>query len=120
MTKSIAIIDDDDAVRDSLSSLLVSSGYLASTYANALEFLNANQKKSPDVIILDHQMDGMTGVDLAEHLTHKKSTIAILMISGNLTETARVRAEAAGVRAILDKPFTDEKLLNAVEKLFEK
>ncbi len=119
MTRSIAIIDDDDAVRDSLSSLFTSLGYTAHAYASASAFLKRDGNTPPDVIILDHQMSGMTGVDLAEHLAREQSDIAILMISGNLTETARKRAERAGVKSILDKPFADETLLAAVEALFE-
>ncbi len=119
MPKSIAIVDDDEAVRDSLSALLTSSGYLVSMFATSAAFLESTAQASPDGVILDHQMSGMTGVELAERLAGEQSGIAIVMISGNMPKAARKRAKDAGVIAILEKPFSDEALISAIEELFE-
>lgn len=69
----------------------------------------------PDGVILDHQMRGMTGVELAECMTEKELQTTIVMISGNLTDAIRNRAKDAGIAAILEKPFSDDALISTIE-----
>ncbi|MEQ9642094.1 MAG: response regulator [Alphaproteobacteria bacterium] len=118
MPKTIAIVDDDEAVRDSLAALLTSAGYEVDTYGTSSAFLRAVQRNRPDGVILDHQMIGTTGVEAAEQLGRGKSQMAIVMISGNLTDAVQRRAKYAGVAAILEKPFSDETLIEILEGLF--
>jgi two-component system response regulator FixJ len=115
MPRTIAIIDDDEAVRDSLAALLSSAGYEVSTFGNSAEFLAVAPTTEPDGVILDHQMRGLTGVELAERLGRGSLRNKIVMISGNVTDTIRSRARRAGVAAILDKPFSDDALLATIE-----
>ena len=115
MPKTIAIVDDDEAVRDSLAALLGSAGYLVTTFATGAAFLEAMQQTMPDGVILDHHMPGPTGVEVAERLARQRRQIAIVMISGNLSDAVRKRAEAAGVTAVLEKPFSDDALIAAIE-----
>ena len=119
MSKTIAIVDDDEAVRDSLSALLTSAGYSVSAFASGAAFLEATRQAPPDGVILDHHMRGMTGVELAEHLAREGSPMGIVLISGNLSDAIRRRAEDAGVIAILDKPFSDDALIAAIEAMLE-
>ena len=115
MSITIAVIDDDEAVRDSLAALLESVGYLVNTYATSSAFLKVAQVTKPDGVILDHQMRGMTGVELAECMTEKELQTTIVMISGNLTDAIRNRAKDAGIAAILEKPFSDDALISTIE-----
>ena len=119
MSKTIAIVDDDEAVRDSLSALLTSAGYSVSTFATGAAFLEARRQAPPDGVILDHHMRGMTGVELAEHLARERSRIGIVMISGNLSDAIRRRATDAGVTAVLEKPFSDGALIAAIEAMLD-
>ncbi len=115
MPRTIAIVDDDEAVRDSLAALLGSAGYEVSTFGSSAEFLAVVQTTLPDGILLDHQMRGITGVELAERLGGELLRSKIVMISGNVTDAIRGRAARAGVAAILDKPFSDDALLATIE-----
>ncbi|MGD2132013.1 MAG: response regulator [Maricaulaceae bacterium] len=119
MPKTIAIVDDDEAVRDSLSALLASAGYAFRAFASGAAFVEATGKSRPDGVILDHRMSGMTGVELAERLKSERPGTVIVMISGNLTSAERARAESAGVAAILEKPFSDDALIAAIETALE-
>ena len=102
---------------DSLAALLTSLGYQVATYSSCLEFLSASPKTMPDGIVLDHQMDGMTGVELLEHLAAKGDQPPIIMISGNLSDAVRERAQRAGVAKILDKPFSESDLIASLKKV---
>jgi two-component system response regulator FixJ len=116
MPKTIAIVDDDEAVRESLAALLSAAGYVVSMYESGAAFLASVRETGPDGLILDHQMPGITGVELAEHLARGRLRTKIVMVSGNLTDAIRSRARRAGVAAILEKPFSDEALLAALEE----
>lgn len=120
MPKTIAIVDDDDAVRDSVAALITSMGYLVSTYGSSAEFLEDVQRTKPDFIILDHQMRGMTGVELAERLAYERYHNTVVLISGNLSEALRSRAQRAGVAAILEKPFPDDALIAVIREFLGK
>ncbi|MEQ9811506.1 MAG: response regulator [Azospirillaceae bacterium] len=117
MPKAIAVVDDDDAVRDSLAAFLTSAGYLVRTFATSDEFLESTRRTKFDCVILDHHMGGMTGVELAEGMARERHHTAIVMISGNLSDAVRSRAKEAGVEAILEKPFSDDELVSAIESL---
>ncbi|MEQ8744180.1 response regulator [Parasphingorhabdus sp.] len=117
MNFSVALIDDDEAVRESLRELLLAAGYQISPFSSCAEFLNHLGGQFPDALLLDHEMPGMTGVELAEWLSLVKLQIPILMITANMAEQMRVRATRAGVRTILDKPFSDHQLLTALEEV---
>lgn len=115
MPRTIIIVDDDEAVRESLAALLRSAGYRAGTCATGPEFLAVAQMARPDGVILDHHMGGMSGVELAERLAREMPRTKIVMISGNLTDAMRLRAERAGVLAVLEKPFPDDALVATIE-----
>lgn len=119
MRKTIAIVDDDEAVRDSLAASLTSAGFLVSAFATSAKFLENVRKTEFDCIILDHHMGDMTGVELAEHMVRGRGHTAIVMISGNLSDAVRSRAKGADVAAILEKPFSDDELMTAIESLLE-
>ena len=119
MTYKIALVDDDEAVRDSLEELLAAAGYLVTTFSTCSDFLRHLEEESPDALVLDHQMPGMTGVELAEHLKTAQRQPPIVMVSGNMSVQIRVRAMKTGVRQILHKPFSESELLDALDAIMQ-
>jgi FixJ family two-component response regulator len=110
----VAIIDDDDSVRESLSSLLRSAGFRAAVFASAEAFLNSDHPSDPDCLLVDLRMPGMSGLELQRHMIKANTKIPIVFITAHGDEEARSRALRDGAVDFLRKPFTEEALLNAV------
>ncbi|MEZ2410626.1 response regulator transcription factor [Bosea sp. RCC_152_1] len=100
----IAIVDDDDGVRTSLTSLVRSLGYDTRSYGSAPEFLNDQEIGDPDCMISDIQMPQMTGDQLQAELLAAGRVFPIIFITAFPTEATRSRVMAAGACAYLDKP----------------
>ena len=110
---TIAVVDDDDAVRDSLRFLLEVIGHQAATFASAAEFLKAEMQWL-GCLILDHHMPGMTGLELVERLRSDGASIPILLITGSPSPSIVARAAELGIDRVLEKPATEEDLLDFV------
>lgn len=104
----IAIVDDDDGVRSSLSSLIRSLGYEARGYASAQEFLGDPERCDPDCMITDIQMPEMTGDQLQAALIAAGRRFPMIFMTAFPTAAARDRVTAAGACAFLDKPAEPE------------
>ena len=111
----IVVVDDDHAVLHSLCFALRSEGFDVITYDNGLAFLDADEPAPPACAILDHDMEGMTGIDIACALRKRGSTLPLIMVSGAVTPSLRSRALAAGFDAVLEKPLFGDELGDAVE-----
>jgi FixJ family two-component response regulator len=111
----IAIVDDDDALRNSLDDLIRSIGYRALSFRSAEAFLNSNQARDGACLILDVRMPGMSGLDLQHQIVGAKWQIPIIFITSHADDAARTRALEAGALAFLYKPFHEEELLNAID-----
>lgn len=114
MGAKIVIIDDDDAVRDSMHVLLDSYGYDVRQYASAEEFLQQATGKA-GCLLVDHHMPGMTGLDLLEHLRAKGDQTPALIVTGRRDSLIISRANFLGVK-VLQKPVTDEDLVHQIEE----
>jgi FixJ family two-component response regulator len=101
---TIAIVDDDDGVRTSLTSFVRSLGYDVRSYGSAPEFLNDQDIGDPDCMISDIQMPQMTGDQLQAELTAAGRVFPIIFVTAFPTEATRSRVMAAGACAYLDKP----------------
>jgi two-component system, LuxR family, response regulator FixJ len=110
--RTVAVVDDDQAVRDSLRFLLEVIGYTVEIFASAAEFLLANVRNFA-CLILDHHMPNMTGLELAERLRADGAVIPILLITGSPSPTITARAAGLGIK-VLDKPPTDEALIDFI------
>ena len=110
---TIAVVDDDAAVRDSLRFLLEVIGHQAATFASAAEFLKAEMQWL-GCLILDHHMPEMTGLELAERLRTDGASIPILLITGSPSPSIVARAAELGIDRVLEKPATEEDLLDFV------
>jgi FixJ family two-component response regulator len=112
----IAIVDDDEAVRDSMESLMLSLGYNASTFGSAEEFLNSKKIRDTSCIISDVQMPGMGGIDLHGHLVARGHCVPIIFMTGHPDDSKGARAMKAGAIGFLSKPFMVDHLIGCIEK----
>ena len=111
----IAIVDDDDALRNSLDNLLRSVGFCAQGFSSAEAFLHANQAHETACLILDVRMAGMNGLELQRQLGAANWRIPIIFVTAYADDDARARALEAGAVAFLYKPCREEDLLNAID-----
>ena len=112
---TIAIVDDDEAVREAMKFLVRSLGYHASTFGSAEEFLTS-QFSNTSCIITDLQMPGLSGLDLQDLLIAEGHRIPIIFITGHPDDNARARAMKAGAVAFLSKPVNQHHLIDHLEK----
>ncbi len=112
---NVFVIDDDPSVRKALQRLIRSAGMIAETFASAEEFLNA-KRPSPDCLVLDLRLSGMSGLELQERLAADEEDIPIVFISAHDDALVRQRALQAGATDFLHKPFEEHVLLTALSQ----
>jgi two-component system response regulator FixJ len=113
----IVVVDDDDAVRDSLAFLLTVTGHNVVTYASAADFLDRCDLRRVAGLILDHHMPQQTGLELLASLREDGRTMPVLLVSGSPSPEIVARASALGVDRVLEKPVSDERLMEFVERV---
>lgn len=116
----ISIIDDDDSLRTALVGLVRSLGYRASGFANAEDFLAADQAKASAAIVTDIQMPGLSGIELKQRLTADGCAAPVIMITARGEEGLKERAFASGAMCVLKKPFAAEALIDCLERALAK
>ena len=110
----VAVVDDDESVRESLPDLLRELGFAAEAFASAEGFLACDHVGRTRCLVLDVAMPGMSGPELQAELTRRGRAIPIVFITAQPDESIRLRVIAAGAAACLFKPFSDTSLLEAV------
>lgn len=110
----VHVIDDDPAVRESLTFLLESGGFSVRTYDGAAPFLDVTDKLEPGCIVTDVRMPGMNGLDLARHLKSIGVDLPIIVITGHGDVPLAVEAMKVGVTDFLEKPFDAVALVAAI------
>jgi FixJ family two-component response regulator len=110
----ISIIDDDESVREALGGLLRSVGFAINTFTSAEEFVNSDQFRNADCLILDVQMPGMGGIELQRQLVADHHDVPVIFITAHEDEGVQAQVLGNGAKAILIKPFAEEALLNAI------
>lgn len=113
-SRVISVIDDDPSVRESTIDLLNSAGFLAETYVDAEEFLEAGAADSASCIIADMRMPGMSGLDLYHHLLKAGKSIPMILITAFPREYDHARARELGCN-YLSKPFSESELLSYIQ-----
>jgi FixJ family two-component response regulator len=113
---TIAIIDDDESVRNALRRLVQSAGWKALTFATAEEFLQSAARPTPCCLILDVRLPGLSGLDLKNQLSAAGRTIPVVFITAYADEQVREQALQAGGIAFLSKPFEETALLDALTR----
>ena len=116
LARQIHIVDDDDAVRDSMRALLESLGFDVHDYSSAVDFLNRGGERSQGCLLLDLHMPVMSGIDLLEHMRSEGVSLPTIVITGRGDPMLRERALRGGALALIDKPVTDEVLLSAIAR----
>jgi FixJ family two-component response regulator len=111
----ISIVDDDDALRNSLDDLIRSIGFRTQGFPSAEAFLNSHQAYDTACLILDVRMPGMNGLDLQRQMVAANWRTPIIFITSHADDGARARALEAGAVAFLYKPFREEELLHAID-----
>jgi two-component system, LuxR family, response regulator FixJ len=112
---TVHIIDDDEALRDSLTFLLRTARLDARSYASAAAFLEALPDANPSCIITDVRMPGMSGIELLRHLRERKISVPVIVITGHGDIPLAVEAMKIGAIDFLEKPFDDEVLIASVK-----
>jgi FixJ family two-component response regulator len=113
---TIAIIDDDEPVRVTMSSLVRSLGFNAIAFSSAEEYLLSPHQHLPACVISDVQMPGMSGLDLQDRLTAQDNHVPIIFITAFPHANIEKRARAGGAVCILNKPFQSEILVDCIQR----
>jgi len=111
---TVYIVDDDSAIRDSLSLMLEQEGYSVKLYKSAEDFLDAYKTEQLGCAIVDIRMDGMSGIRLQEVICDRNILLPIIFLTGHGTISMSVKAMKEKAIDFLTKPVTAEKLLNSV------
>jgi FixJ family two-component response regulator len=110
----VAVVDDDESVRESLPDLLGEFGFRSKVFSSAEEFLASDTVSQMKCLVLDIAMPGMTGFDLQQELKVRGYNIPIVFITAQKDESVRKQALARGAVGFLFKPFSDTALLRAL------
>ena len=110
----VAVVDDDESVRESLPDLLRQFGFAAQAFSSAEAFLASEALSETRCLILDVAMPGMSGPDLQQELMRRRQEVPIVFITANGDRTVRARLIAQGAVECLFKPFSETALLDAL------
>jgi len=111
----ILIVDDDEAVRDSLSVMLSLAGFDVFTFKSCAELLTLLADKTPDCLVVDVHMPEMNGLELVARLNAMGVAVPVVLISGNMDTATEAQARALDVMHILRKPFPGAVLIDTVK-----
>jgi two-component system, LuxR family, response regulator FixJ len=113
---TIFVVDDDQAVRDSLRWLLESLRLKVETYASATEFLASGKPSRPGCLVLDVRMPEVSGLQLQEILAARRVRLPVIMITGHGDVSMAVRAMKFGALDFIEKPFNDQLFLECIQR----
>jgi two-component system, LuxR family, response regulator FixJ len=113
---TVFIVDDDEAVRNSLCLLLKSLGLAAVAYGSAAEFLAAYDPDHPGCAVLDVRMPGMSGLELQHELNRRGTIIPVIFITGHGDVPMAVEAMRHGAFEFLQKPFREQDFIDCIQR----
>lgn len=116
------VVDDSISARRTLAQVVRDAGYDVRTAKDGLEAATLIEKKRPDIVLTDLEMPRMNGIELASHIQANSGTcdIPVIMITSRSTEKHRQMASSVGVDVYLNKPFSEDELLQHVHDLLER
>lgn len=113
--RHVYIVDDDEAVRDSLSALLEARNYFVHSFGSAQEFLDAAPTVPPGCLIADIRMPEIDGLELQRHLNDRSLQFPMIVITGHGDVPLAVRAMKAGALDFIEKPFATQVILDSID-----
>lgn len=116
----VYVVDDDPAMRDSLRWLLESVDFQVHVFDSATAFLDGYDAARPSCLVLDVRMPGMSGLDLQDELVRRGVSIPMIMISAHGDVPVAVRALKSGAIDFIEKPFSDQLLLDRVRQALQR
>jgi FixJ family two-component response regulator len=119
-TGLVYLVDDDDAVRDSIGLLLRSIGLECELYSSALAFLEHYDRRRHACLVADIRMPGLSGLELQQRLNDQSADIPIVFITGHGDVPMAVTAMKAGAADFIQKPFRDQDLIDRIHKALER
>jgi two-component system response regulator FixJ len=116
----IYLVDDDDAVRDSLGMLFKSIGLKHEAFSSALDFLEHYESRRHSCLVADIRMPGLSGLELQQRLNEQRAETPIIFITGHGDVPMAVTAMKLGAADFLQKPFRDQDLIDRISKALER
>lgn len=116
----IHIIDDNDAIRKSLSMVMESAGFKSRIYSSAQDFLDNYTHTPQGCILLDIRMPDINGLELQQHLPQRNINLPIIFMTGYADVPTAIRAMKAGAYDFVEKPFNQEDLLTRIHQCVHK
>ncbi|MBL0422018.1 response regulator transcription factor [Ramlibacter sp. AW1] len=116
---TVYVVDDDEAVRDSVQWLLEGKDYRVRCFDSAETFLARYDPREVACLIVDIRMGGMTGLELQDKLLERKSPLPIVFITGHGDVPMAVNTMKKGAMDFIQKPFKEEELLHLVERMLD-
>lgn len=116
MAATVFIVDDDEAVRDSIKELVASVGLAADTYASAVDFLAAYDDSRAGCLVLDIRMARMSGLALQTKLNEMGAKLPIVFITAHADVPTAVEAMRAGALSFVTKPYREQELLDSINE----
>ena len=116
----VAIVDDDQSLRNATRDLLKAAGFSTATFEDAESFLGSASRASAACLVADMRMPGMTGLELYQALVASGERIPTVIITAHPEELTQSRARDAGITCYLSKPFAPDDLLDCVREALAK
>ena len=116
----VHIVDDDEGLRHAVDSLCRSVGLQTRTYGSAQEFLAAKREDTPECLVLDVRLPGISGLDFQSQLAELGIQLPVILVTGHGDIPMSVRAMKAGAVDFLPKPFREQDLLDAVTRAIDR
>lgn len=112
----ICIVDDDEAVRDSLQTLLATAGFQVRTFESGSAFLDGFNAVDTDCVLLDIVMGDISGLEVLERLAERSEDVPVIIITGNADVPSAVRAMKAGAVDFIEKPYSQDSIVSAITR----
>src|SRR5271168_2877002 len=111
---TIYVVDDDDALRDSLDFLLATAGFSAKVFESASSFLGVLSRVQAGCLITDIRMPGMDGLELLKHVKRERPLLPVIIMTGHGDVPLAVEAMKLGANDFIEKPFEDQRLIDII------
>ena len=117
-SKLVHVVDDEDSIRRSLDFLLRTSGFEVEKWADGESFLKGADRSAPACVLLDVRMPGLDGLQVQAEMAARGLNLAVIVLTGHGDISTAVRAMQAGAVDFIEKPFSRERLLDALDAGF--